>query len=723
MNRTQKKAPEKRDSAARRNTKIGTEEMSKKTPEKTPKAQEQLIPDNSQQETVYLQVVFNLPVEGPFTYRQPEPPAPKKNKKADTTATASTPVPAPAKVEAGMRVEAPFRGRLRTGFVVETTTRKPEGPFRILPVKRTLDTEILFGEAQIELARWLSRMYFCSLGEALSVIIPGGKRESSTHFMPAEEDSFHVPAELSGAQENALQRISDGSQRMYYLYGVTGSGKTEVFLQLAKRTIREGKAVVYLVPEIALTHQLIQQVQSRFGDTAAVWHSKLTPSQKLKEWRRMQDGEVRFVIGARSAVFSPMDNIGLFVVDEEHETSYKSGQTPRYHARQVAMKRCAISDAKLVMGSATPSLEAYELMNQEKIVRLELPERVSGGHMPTVETVSMQGQKRAISDQLTEEIHKTAAMGKQTILFLNRRGFSYFFHCRSCGYEMKCSHCSVNLTYHKATNRMVCHYCGYSRKPVDVCPECGSLDIGYSGFGTEKIEEDIRQLFPHLKIARVDTDSTRKKGSLQKILKDFRAGEYDLLLGTQMVAKGLNFPGVRLVGIVLADSALNLPDFRAGERTFNLIVQVSGRAGRFMEEGKVLVQTYKPRVPAIRKAVENDLVQFYQDELEVRKQLMFPPYYRLFRIVVRGKEKKRVTTVIEELESQLAPVEQMDEHTELLGPSPCPIEVIAGNHREQLLIRTQGFSQVHAFMYQWFRGFERPRGVHIEIDVDPVSLL
>jgi len=650
----------------------------------------------------FLQVVFNLPLEGPFTYRRPE------------SGTA---------VKIGMRVEAPFRGRLKTGYVVAATDQQPAGNFKILSVKRSLDKEILFETPQLELARWLSRMYFCSLGEALSIIIPGGKRERSAQFIPAEEDSFRVPAKLSEAQVSAQERISEGTERMYYLYGVTGSGKTEVFLQLARRTIDRGEAVVYLVPEIALTHQLIQQVHSRFGSTAAVWHSKLTPSQKLKEWRRMQAGEVRFVIGARSAVFSPMVKIGLFIVDEEHETSYKSSRSPRYHARQVAMKRCADNNAKLVMGSATPSIEAYELMGRGTIVKLELPDRVSGGNMPSIETVSMQGQPHTISNQLIDEIQKTAAMGKQTILFLNRRGFSYFFHCRSCGYEMKCSHCSVNLTFHKATHRMVCHYCGFSRTPVDVCPECGSLDVGYSGFGTEKIEEDIRQLFPQLKIARVDTDSTRKKGSLQKILKEFRGGEYDLLLGTQMVAKGLNFPGVRLVGIVLADSALNLPDFRAGERTFNLIVQVSGRAGRFMEEGKVLVQTYKPNVPAIRKAVENDLAHFYQDELEVRRQLMFPPYYRLFRIVVRGREKKRVTSLTEECGTQIAPVEKIDETTELLGPSPCPIEVIAGNHREQLLIRTKNFSKVHAFIYQWYRKFECPKGLYVEIDVDPVSLL
>lgn len=647
----------------------------------------------------YLQVVFNLPVEGPFTYGQPKDGA----------------------VVSGMRVEASFRGRMLRGFVIETSNEAPQGDFRILSVKRSLDWEAIFDQQQIELARWLARMYFCTLGEALSAIIPGAKQERDPGFIPVEEYGFEIPEHLSPAQQKALQRIGQGDERLFYLFGVTGSGKTEVYLRLAHNVIDQGGSVIYLVPEISLTHQLIHQVQARFGEIVAVWHSKLTPSQKLKEWRRMRNGEARLLIGARSAIFAPIRHLGLVILDEEHESSYKSSQTPRYHARQVAMKRVVKEDAKLVMGSATPSIEAYKLMQTGGIIRLDLPERVSGGDLPSVELVSMNGVSNSLSPELSEEIQKTAAMGKQTILFLNRRGFSYFFHCRSCGYEMKCRHCSVSMTYHKVSGKMVCHYCGYTRDPVKVCPECGSLDVGYSGFGTQKIEEDVTRQFPALKIARVDTDSTRRKGELKTILKDFREGKYDILLGTQMVAKGLNFPGVRLVGIVLADSSLNVPDFRAGERTFSLIVQVSGRAGRFSDDGKVLVQTFKPLVPAINLAVRGNLQQFYEEELQIRRELSFPPYFRLFRVVVRGKEREKVNGMSQAIMRELKQAQWGD--SELLGPSPCPIEVIAGNYRRQVLIRTQEFDRVHETLRNWYQRSEKRPGIYIEIDVDPVSLL
>jgi len=647
----------------------------------------------------YVQVVFNLPVEGPFTYAQPEE----------------------GRAAAGMRVEAPFRQKIRQGYVIASTAERPAGNFKILSLKRVLDTAPIFGEEQLEMAAWIAGRYFCTLGEALSSIVPGAKQEREIGFTPTEEFGFNIPEVLSTPQGQAISAISSGKDSFYYLFGVTGSGKTEVYLRLSEMELAAGRSVIYLVPEISLTHQLIHQVKARFGDLVAVWHSKLTASQKLKEWNRMRSGTARLVIGARSAVFSPLSSLGLIIVDEEHENSYKSSNTPRYHARQVAMWRINGSGAKVIMGSATPSVEAYHLMKEGRIVRLDMPERVSGGALPTVEVVSMSGIQRSISPELAEEIQRTAEMGKQTILFLNRRGFSYFFHCRSCGYEMQCRHCSVNLTYHKGSGKMVCHYCGYSRDPVSVCPQCGSLDIGYSGFGTEKIEEDVSQLFPNLRIARLDTDTTKKKGKLQQVLKDFREGQYDILLGTQMVAKGLNFPGVRLVGIVLADSTLNLPDFRSGERTFSLIVQVSGRAGRFMNDGRVIVQSYKTMVSAIRLAAAGDLPAFYEEELQIRRQLQFPPFFRLFRIVARGKDRKKVERIIREIGRQLSEIEKGP--SEILGPSPCPIEVIAANYRQQILIRTRNFGKAHAFLRKWYDHFEKPQGVYIEMDVDPVNLL
>ncbi len=657
----------------------------------------------------YLQVVFNLPLHGPLTYAAP---AGKNRETAEPLAAGQA---------VGRRVIAPMRGKPLLGFVVDTLTEPPEGGFTIKPVERFVDDRPLFGTSEIELARWVARMYFCSLGEALSVIIPGGRRESAPPEFPLEEQASEAPRELSEHQREAFEKIDSSGTGLFYLFGVTGSGKTEVFLQLAERALAEGRGVIYLVPEISLTHQLVSHLLARFGERVAVWHSRLTPSQKLDAWRRVRSGEVRFVLGARSAVFIPVHDLGLVVIDEEHENSYKSGSTPRYHARQVAMKRCAASGAKLVMGSATPSVEAYHLMHNGTIMKLELPKRVAGGSMPRVELVPMQKEQGAISTRLAEEIRKTHARGKQTILFLNRRGFSYFFHCRSCGYELKCIRCSVSLTLHKSSGRMVCHYCGYTRRPVDICPDCGSLDVGYSGFGTEKIEEEIAQLFPRLRVARVDTDSTRKKGSLEEILSKFRRGEYDVLLGTQMVAKGLNFPGVRLVGIVLADSTLNLPDFRAGERTFGLITQVSGRAGRYTDDGEVLVQTFKPQVPAVAYAARGELDRFYGEELEIRRQLGFPPFYRIFRITVRGRDAEKVRARIEQA------AEDLERHTggetQLLGPAACPIEVISRNYRYHLLLRSSAFDVTHRAIRSWLTEERGDTATYMELDVDPVSLL
>ncbi|MFO7849507.1 MAG: primosomal protein N' [Spirochaetia bacterium] len=651
------------------------------------------------EEQKYLELVFNLPLHGPFTYL----PSAKND------------------AAAGMRVMAPFGGRKLMGFVVDMHTTPPEGDFAIRPIDRVVDTEPIFGKEEVELARWIAGMYFCTLGEALSAMLPGGRRVSETPSFPVEEEVSEGPKTLSRHQARAFRKLVDSAGGRFYLYGVTGSGKTEVFLQAAEETIRRGFSVIYLVPEISLTHQLVKVVRTRFAGTAALWHSRLTPSQKLGEWNKIRRGEAKLVVGARSAVSAPVQNLGLIIIDEEHENSYKSGQTPRYHARQIAMKRCNDHNATLVMGSATPSIEAVHLMREEKLVRLDLPDRIAGGKLPQIEVVQMEGKSGAISDRLAEEIRRTHTQGGQSILFLNRRGFSYFFHCRSCGYEMKCSHCSVSLTYHKSSGKMICHYCGYRRDPVGVCPECGSLDVGYSGFGTERIEEETARRFPHLSIARVDTDSVKKKGSLEKTLNDFREGKIDILLGTQMVAKGLNFPGVKLVGIVLADSTLNVPDFRSPERTFSLIVQVSGRAGRYTDDGRVIIQTFKPGVPAIADAAAGEHERYYTEELAVRKELGFPPYNRLFRIVFRGREGKKVKERAEAAAGALRSYGLED--TEILGPASCPIEIIAGNVRHHIIIRTLRYSDVHKVLRRWSREERGVKGTYREIDPDPVSML
>jgi primosomal protein N' (replication factor Y) len=494
---------------------------------------------------IYLELLFNLPVEGSFTYLPPE--------------TGETAEWTPGEW-IGRRVMAPFGRRSVSGFVAGAVTAPPDGDFTLRRISRIVDKVPLFGEQELKLASWISSMYLSSRGEALSAMLPGGKRETSVSSFGLEEEVAMIkPLTLSPEQEAALAAVLKGDDRPKYLYGVTGSGKTEVFLRAAETLIEKGRGVIYLVPEIALTHQLVEAVRGRFPGKVAVLHSALTPSQRLSEWRRLRSGEALLAVGARSAVFAPIPDPGMIIIDEEHEGSYKSGSVPRYHARQVAMHRCSSGSCTLVMGSATPSVEAYRFMERGEIEKLELKSRIAGGSLPRLEIVDMKGSSNTLSPELIARIREVKNAGKQIILFLNRRGFSYFFHCRSCGYQMTCRSCSVSLTLHKSSGRMVCHYCGWSRKPEDVCPECGSLDIGYSGFGTEKIEEDVQRTFPDLSIKRIDTDAVRKKGSLQTILEQFKKGEIDILLGTQMVAKGLNFPGVRLVGIIQADSALHLP--------------------------------------------------------------------------------------------------------------------------------------------------------------------
>ena len=649
----------------------------------------------------YINVVFNLPLQNSFTYIAPKD--------------------APAKL--GYRVEAPFGGRKLIGVVIGTTTEAPSGDYTILPINKILDEKPLFDETQIRLARWISQTSFCSLGEAIATILPSAKSESKRELFELQETATYMAHELSLEQQDALSQIVAGDGDYFYLYGITGSGKSEVFLQAAKAVIAKGKSVIYLVPEIALTHQLINDVFTRFEGKVALLHSSLTPSQRLKEWHRIRSGEASLVIGARSAIFAPAKNIGLIIIDEEHESSYKSDKTPRYHARQVAMHIVSASSGiNLIMGSATPSLEAYYMMKSGRFKTLRLTKRLSGGALPKISIIDMAKENSTISSQLKEKIIEVHQQGKQSILFLNRRGFNHFFHCKSCGYQMRCKNCSVALTYYKKENVMKCHYCGYVRKPILECPECGSLDVGYSGFGTEMVEQEVAKLFPHMRVARIDSDSVSKKGELGKILSDFKTGKIDLLLGTQMVAKGLNFPKVALVGIVLADTTLYLPDFRATERCFSLITQVAGRAGRYALDGQVYIQTYSPKASAVLLAANGRSEDFYKEELATRELLGFPPFCRLGKLLFRGKDKEKVVALAQEVFSKLHLFCKTHD-IEILGPAQSPIAIINKNYRYHILLRSQKASLIQVAIREVLALFRKDINVYVEIDIDPVSLL
>jgi primosomal protein N' (replication factor Y) len=648
----------------------------------------------------YAQVAFSLPLNKLFTYLIP----------SDTTT-----VP-------GVRVVVPFGRRRLTGAVVDVTGEPAMEISGLKEIHRVIDERPLFDETLLRLARWMSKFYMCSLGEALFTMLPGGRREvDSLDLSLTGIETTAGGYALAGQQTEAIKAILEKRKGAFYLRGVTGSGKTEVFFRVAKQLLEEGAGVIYLVPEISLIHQVVDTFVPAFGDRLAVLHSGMSPSQRLREWIRLADGRARIVVGARSAVFAPVQKLGLIVLDEEHEGSYKAGRTPRYHTRQVAYVRCRNEGALLVMGSATPSAEAFYRMEKGDLVELSLPQRLSGGRMPRVEIVDMRRERSCLSGPLVEAVKEVHGEKRQTILFLNRRGFAHLFHCRSCGFEMKCRRCAVSLTFHKNKNRMMCHYCGFQSPPPTVCPDCHSLDIGYAGYGTERIEEEIRRRIPEVVVQRIDTDSVKRKRDLHRLLRDFRKGKIDLLLGTQMVAKGLNFPGVKLVGIVSVDFGLQLPDFRALERTFSLVVQVSGRAGRMTPDGRVILQTLKPDDPVLKRATHGDLDDFFREELRSRERLQFPPCVRFIRIVVRGKHRVRTG----ETADRLGHLFQGDppENIEALGPVECPIAVIAGNYRFHIIFRSRNFPALHRCVSSIMDRFKAPKDVYIEIDVDPLSLL
>jgi primosomal protein N' (replication factor Y) len=652
------------------------------------------------------ELVFDLPVNQTFTYA----------------------IPSNLSVKVGMRVRAPFGKRTLVGYVINVYSQDEpvERSYSLKDIQDIIDPEPVFTNLHLSLAQWMTKMYFSNLGECLGIMIPSGKKEREVPG--GEEEAFQPkPLDLTPQQQYAVSQITSEPSGMFYLYGMTGSGKTEVFLQVAKKTLEESRGVVYLVPEIALTAQVVDLIRARFGTNAAVLHSRLTPSQRLTEWRRIVRGEARVVIGARSAIFAPVPDLGLIILDEEHETTYKSQNSPRYHARQIAMRRSSQEGARLIMGSATPSAEAWNLMESGGITKLQLNARVAGGKLPDIEIVQLSVGDGVLSPRLIEEMELTKQLGKQTILFLNRRGFSYFFFCRSCGADMKCRNCSTSLTYHKSQDMLVCHYCGYKTKPHHSCSECGSLDVGYAGFGTEQVEETVRNRFPQWTIARLDGDTVATKGVLETTIRDFRQGKIDVLLGTQMIAKGLNFPGVRLVGLVLADSGLHMPDFRSAERTFGLITQVSGRAGRFSDDGKVLIQTFNPKSKPIQLAALGQIDQFYDYELSVRRTLAFPPYSRMIRLVYKSKNYSKAmeaaTIALRSLNRWLESQKIPSQNVEILGPADAPLSLIGGVHRIHILLLSEQFSLIHSATDVAIHHSSKVSGVNVEVDVDPVSLM
>ncbi|MCW5941350.1 MAG: primosomal protein N' [Fimbriimonadaceae bacterium] len=542
--------------------------------------------------------------------------------------------------------------------------------------------------------------------------------EEPAPIRPAPEPNATQQTAIDALTEAVRARRSGG----FLLYGVTGSGKTEVYLRAAAESLRLGRPVLYLVPEIALTAQVIAQLRDRFGKGVAVLHSDLPPKERLENWMRVRSGEASVVLGPRSALFAPLRDIGLIILDEEHEASYKQENAPRYHTKRVAQFLGERFGAPLVLGSATPSLESYYEALQGRLTLLRLPERAAAASLPSVHLEDLrvgyrQGKPAMFTAALHERIEETLERGEQVILFLNRRAYSSFLLCRECGHRFACRYCAVTLSYHRLEKALRCHHCDHRERAPDTCPTCGSTKIAPMGMGTEKVEEAVAIEFPRASVDRLDRDVARRRGALEATFAGFRSGATNVLVGTQMVAKGLDFPNVTLVGVIAADVSLNIPDFRASERTFQLLSQVAGRAGRGRRPGHVVIQTFNPENVALEAARDHDFETFYAAMIEEREQAQYPPFVRLVNVLVTGEDRGAVVRASAELRRRL---EAGLSEAILMGPTDCPIERIQNKWRRHLVVKLNPDADARP-LGTALDGFA-PSKVQVTIDVDPQSL-
>lgn len=538
-------------------------------------------------------------------------------------------------------------------------------------------------------------------------------------------------------QKAAIRQITHAAQKgehqTFLLHGVTGSGKTEVFLQCIEAVIQNGRSAIVLVPEISLTPQMVERFAGRFGSRIAVLHSRLSFGERYDEYKRIRAGEVRVVIGARSAIFAPLHNLGLIIMDEEHEASYQAENVPAYHAREIALLRAKQNHIPLILASATPSVESYWRAKKGEYALLTLSARANRMQMPDVEIVDMrkelaQGNRSVLSERLKEEIRRNLERGEQTILFLNRRGFSTFVSCRNCGYVVKCEQCNIAMTYHKARNYLTCHYCGYTVKNLTQCPACGSRYIRHFGTGTQRVEEEVRELFPGASVLRMDVDTTGGKSSHQQILEQFAKEKTDILIGTQMVAKGLDFPEVTLVGVLAADLSLNLDDFRAGERTFDLITQVCGRAGRGKRAGRAVVQTYMPENEVLLQAKEQDYEAFFENEIALRKSLYYPPFCDILSLLLTGPNEAALSAFAAKTANHLRMecLKQKSIQAEVLGPGPATLSKINNKYRWRILIKCRADSAVREIVRRTLARHDKQKEskwINITAELNPNSMM
>ena len=556
------------------------------------------------------------------------------------------------------------------------------------------------------------------------------ERNPLIHKMLEKSQKLEFTKEQEESYKKIETAINSNKDIEFLLFGVTGSGKTEIYLQAIEKVIKTGKTSIMLVPEISLTPQMVDRFVSRFGqEKIAVIHSKLSIGERYDAWNRIAKNEVNIVIGARSAIFAPIKNVGIVIIDEEHDTSYQSEGSPRYDAKDIARYIAKENSCPLVLGSATPSLESYKKAKEGKIELLELKKRANNSLLPNIEIVDLReelanGNRSMISEKLKEEIQKNIENKEQTILFLNRRGYSTFVMCRDCGYTIKCKNCNITMTYHLKEDKLKCHYCGHEEKRVNLCPECGSTNIRYFGTGTQKLEQEINKIFPNASTIRMDIDTVSKKNSHEEILNKFKNENINILIGTQMVVKGHHFPNVTLVGVIAADSSLNIEDFRANERTFQILTQVAGRAGREKKEGRVLIQTYNPDSLAIEYAKMQDYKSFYESEIQIRKQLKYPPFCDIIVFEFSGENEQNTINQAKKIHKYLKE-KIINERIGVIlySPVPAPINKIKNKYRYRMIIKCLYNNEINKLLQETIQNNELKKDVRQIIQINPNNMM
>lgn len=670
-------------------------------------------------ESTLVDVAIPLPVEDPFSYH--------------------VPLERMAVPPKGSRVIVPFKNREILGYVVGRPDVLKDPLMKTKAIAEWVDEEFVLDEDILDLAKRISEYYCCSWGEAISNALPqlakkrslvGKKRGSLDEEGELEKlDANARPAEnlvLSKDQEDAFRKISlalESSRfKSFLLHGVTASGKTEVYVRTIETCLKQGRSAIVLVPEIALTVPVKNYFRARFGNEVVVLHSQMTPRERYDGWSGIREGKSRIVLGPRSAVFAPLKRIGLIVIDEEQEDTYKQEESPRYHAGQVARWRAEAENAVLIYGSATPSLSTRYAAEQGRIEKLVLGERVTTHSLPNIQVVDIRGEKNPLCSRVLERAIEVALTQKEgVLLFLNRRGFSTQLRCTKCQNIAMCRFCHVALTFHQEAGAAVCHYCNFRWTKLTECPGCGGRGLQYLGFGSEKVESEFARKFPKARIARLDSDVARKKGKAEEILKAFAQNEIDILVGTQMITKGHNFPRITLVGVLLADLALALPDYRSSERNFQILVQVAGRAGRGEKPGQVIIQTYSPDHYSVKAAAKQDYEAFYQSEIESRKRAGYPPFSHLINIIVRGVHGARVEKY--SLALRMVLEHRSGDYFSIIGPAPCPIPKLRGHYRWHIILKGNDMKNMNKSLREAMAEARRPGSIMTAIDVDPVNIL